>query len=177
MQLIGRACRGLKVLENRNDLEILVWDHHPQASTIPASWICKEAVGANITLMLRNIFADKIPLSPIQATLFLAGIYEDTGQLLFSSTTPDDARAAGDLLEMGADLSIVNRFLRPAYGEKQKNVLFDMLSSAKRERINGHTVSISTMPVDGHVDSLAVVVGMYREIMNLDAAFGIFCQK
>jgi hypothetical protein len=32
------------------------------------------------------------------------------------------------------DLSALNSFLRPAYGESQKNVLTDMLQSAKRNR-------------------------------------------
>ena len=164
-----------KALERRENLKILIWDHHPQTPSIKASWICQESVGANITLMLRNIVSDDIELSPIQATLFLAGLYEDTGQLLFPGTTAEDARAAAFLLDAGGDLTIISRFLRPAYGEKQKNVLFEMLRRARREKVNGHTISISRLPIDGHVHSLALVVGMFREIMNVDAAFGIFC--
>jgi nanoRNase/pAp phosphatase (c-di-AMP/oligoRNAs hydrolase) len=167
--------QDVNVLKQRDDLDILIWDHHPQPPTINASWICQESVGANITLMLRNIVSQAIELSPIQATLFLAGLYEDTGQLLFPSTTAEDARAAAFLLDAGGDLNIISRFLRPAYGEKQKNVLFEMLKSARREKVNGHSISISRLPIDGHVHSLALVVGMYREIMNVDAAFGIFC--
>lgn len=167
--------QDVKALKQRDDLEILVWDHHPQPATINASWICQENVGANITLMLRNIVAEAIELSPIQATLFLAGLYEDTGQLLFPATTAEDARAAAFLLDAGGDLNIISRFLRPAYGEKQKNVLFEMLKSARREKVNGHSISISRLSIDGHVHSLALVVGMFREIMNVDAAFGIFC--
>lgn len=168
--------QDLNGLAQRSDLEILVWDHHPQTATIKATWICQTAMGANITLMLRDIIAKNISLSPIQATLFLIGLYEDTGQLLFAGTTAEDARAAASLLDMGADLAIISKFLRPAYGEKQKNVLFDMLKNAQREKINGHTISISKLPIDGHINSLAVVVGMFREIMNVDAAFGIFCR-
>jgi tRNA nucleotidyltransferase (CCA-adding enzyme) len=164
---------GAGDLRKRPDLEILIWDHHPQA-TIDAAWKCYAAVGANITLMLRCLKAEGKRFSPIQATLFLAGLYEDTGQLTFSNTTAEDAYAAGFLLEQGADLKILSKFLRPAYGEKQKSVLFEMLKNARRQRINGHRISISKLEVDGHVDGLAVVVGMYRDIMNVDAAFGIF---
>jgi len=164
---------GMAELRKRPDLEILIWDHHPQA-TIDASWKCYASVGANITLMLRCLKAEGKRFSPIQATLFLAGLYEDTGQLTFSNTTPEDGYAAGFLLEQGADLAMLSKFLRPAYGEKQKIVLFEMLKNARREKINGHSISISKLTVEGHVDGLAVVVGMYRDIMNVDAAFGIF---
>ena len=166
---------GMSIFRKQNDLEILVWDHHQQPGTIHASWQCHEALGANITLMLRCLKAEGARMTPIQATLFLAGLYEDTGQLTFVSTTAEDAHAAGFLLEQGADLNILGKFLRPAYGEKQKEVLFEMLKNARREKINGHNISISKLVVEGHVDGLALVVGMYRDIMNVDAAFGIFC--
>lgn len=161
-------------LRNQSDLEILMWDHHLKGPGIPADWHCIAPVGANITLMLRCLKAEDIRLSPIQATLFLAGLYEDTGHLTFTGTTAEDAYAAAYLLEQGADLGILTKFLRPAYGVKQKNVLFDMLKNARRVRLNGHRLSISKLEVQGHVESLALVVGMYRDIMNVDAAFGIF---
>lgn len=166
---------GMATFRKQSDLEILVWDHHAPPGTINASWRCCEQVGANITLMMRCIKAEGILLSPIQATLFLAGLYEDTGQLTFDSTTAEDAYTAGRLLEQGADLKILNKFLRPAYGEKQKDILFHMLQNARRQKINGYRISISKLPIEGHVNGLALVVNMYRDIMNVDAAFGIFC--
>jgi tRNA nucleotidyltransferase (CCA-adding enzyme) len=165
---------GVQRLRQNTQIEILLWDHHDTPPTIAADWQCLASVGANITLMLRCLKAEKTIITPIQATLFLAGLYEDTGHLAFYGTTAEDAYAAAFLLEHGADLNILNKFLRPAYGEKQKNVLFEMLKAARRTRINGHSISISKMPVDGHVDGLALVVKMYRDIMNVDAAFGIF---
>ena len=84
----------------------------------------------------------------------LAGLYEDTGHLTFPSTTVEDAYAAAFLLEQGADLAILNRFLRPVYGEKQKAVLFQMLKYGRRIKINGYTISISAIQVEGHVDAL-----------------------
>lgn len=161
-------------LRSKENLDILLWDHHALTGDIAASWICQEEIGATITLLIRELQARNIDISPIQATLFLAGIYEDTGHLTFPSTTAEDARAAAYLLERHADLSIVSSFLRPAYGEKQKTVLFEMLQSAKRIKLNGYRISINKMTIKGHVDSLAVVVRMYREILNVDAAFGIF---
>jgi CBS domain-containing protein len=127
--------------------------------------------------MVKRIKDEGIVLSPIQATLLLAGIYEDTGNLTFPSTTADDAYAAAFLLEKKADLGIISTFLRPAYGEKQKSILFQMLQTAKRSRIKGYVISINKVFIQGHVDSLAVVVRMYLEILNVDAAFGIFADE
>jgi CBS domain-containing protein len=96
---------------------------------------------------------------------------------MFPSSRAEDAYAAGFLLEQKADLNVLGSFLRPAYGERQKNILFEMLQNAERLRFNGYSVSVNKLNIHGHVDSLAVVVRMYREILNVDAAFGIFSDK
>ena len=170
---LGRI-RGLR--KNKN-LEIFLWDHHSNVGDIKPTWKCQEPVGANITLMIRQLKQEKKILTPIQATLFLAGLYEDTGNLTFPASTAEDAYAAAYLLERKADLSIISSFLRPAYGEKQKNVLFEMLESAKRDKVNGYSVSFNKLDLKDYVDNLAVVVHMYREILNVDAAFGIFIDE
>ena len=161
---------------NMNGLKIILWDHHP-GGDIQADWACREEIGANITLMLREIKKNNIELSPIHATLFLAGIYEDTGGLTFPSTTAEDAYAAGYLIENKADLTILSKFLRPAYGERQKEILFQMLQNAKRTRVKGFNISCRIVELDKHVRNLAIVVQMYMEILNIDAAFCIFTQK
>jgi nanoRNase/pAp phosphatase (c-di-AMP/oligoRNAs hydrolase) len=164
----------LEVLKARDDIEIFIWDHHAIEGNIKYDFQCRERIGATVSLLVRQLKKDGKLMTPIQATLFLAGIYEDTGNLTFPSTTAEDAYAAGYLLDQKADLSILSNFLRPAYGEKQKDILFKMLESARRTTIKGRKVSINQMAVSGHVDSLAVVVRMYMEIVNVDVAFGIF---
>ena len=168
---------GMAGLQTRNDLDIQLWDHHPIRGNISTPWMVSEVIGATITLLLRRIKQERYILTPIQATLFLLGIYEDTGNLTFPSTTAEDAYAAAYLLERKADLTVATSFLRPAYGEKQKEILFSMLQDAERLRIKGHTISVSHMEIGGHVESLAVVMRMYREILNVDAAVGVFSNK
>jgi len=170
---LGRIGR----LKKNKNLEVFLWDHHCDDGDINPTWKCQEPVGANITLMVRRLKQEKKILSPIQSTLFLAGLYEDTGNLTFPSSTAEDAYAAAYLLERKADLNIISSFLRPAYGEKQKNVLFEMLQSAKRDKVNGYSVSFNKLNLKNYVDNLAVVVHMYREILNVDAAFGIFVDE
>lgn len=165
---------GLKRLQARDDLPITIWDHHMNVGSIAARTIFQEELGAAISLLVRVLKKENTALTPMQATLFLTGLYEDTGNLTFSGTTAEDAYAAAWLIEKKADLTIVNTFLRPAYGEKQKDILFRMLASANRIKQNGHTLSMSRVQLPGHVESLALVVRMYQEILNVDVAFGIF---
>ncbi len=164
-------------LRKRSDLEIFLWDHHVAKGNIAAAWSCQESMGSNITMMIRALKKTAKPLNPMLSTLFLAGIYEDTGNLTFPNCRAEDAYAAGFLLENGADLAVLSTFLRPAYGERQKEVLFRMLENAKRIKIGGVSVCVNRVNIKGHVDSLAMVVRMFREILNVDAAFGIFLNQ
>ncbi|MBI5582139.1 MAG: CBS domain-containing protein [Deltaproteobacteria bacterium] len=166
----------MEALKDRNGIEVLLWDHHTGTGSIRPSWSCIEPVGAATTLMVRELKKKRKPLTPMQATLLLAGIYEDTGNLTFPSTTSEDAHAAGWLLERKADLLILSTFLKPAYSEKHKAILSQMLQNAERSKIKGHRISINKVNIAGHVDSLAVVVRMAMEILNVDAAFGIFSE-
>lgn len=164
----------LDLLKRSKDLEITVFDHHGNGGDIRSSWQHQEEMGANITLMIRYLKTQEIHITPIQASLFLAGLYEDTGNLTFPSTKAEDAYAAAYLLEKGADLNIISTFLSLSYGRKQKDVLFRMLDNASKMKVDGYDVSINRLKVSGHVGNLAVVVHMYRQILNVDAAFGVF---
>jgi nanoRNase/pAp phosphatase (c-di-AMP/oligoRNAs hydrolase) len=165
---------GLSTLSQRTDIEVHVWDHHPDIGDIVPTWSCQEAVGASTTLLVEAVKERNVDVSPICSTLFLTGIYEDTGHLTFPSTTPRDLRAAAYLLERHADLKIIQTILRPTYGPHQKNLLFNMLADAKRMKLNGYRMSVSKMDIEGHTPGLAEVVSMYRNIVNVDVAFGIF---
>jgi tRNA nucleotidyltransferase (CCA-adding enzyme) len=164
-------------LKHNTRLEIIVWDHHIDPGSISGNQQFVQQTGATTSLLVEQLKQQQKILTPIQATLFLAGIYEDTGNLTFPSTTAEDAYAAAYLLERKADLDVLNTFLRPAYGQMQKNILFKMLQTAKRIKINDRRISINKVDVRGHVDNLAVVVRMYLDIVNVDAAFGVFLDR
>ena len=173
------ACRwnrldGVSALRKREDVEIFLWDHHPGEVDIRADRIRHESMGATVTLLVRELRERDVPLTPVQATLFLTGIYEDTGQLLFPATRSEDARAAAWLMDRDADLKVVGTLLQPVYGQKQRDVLFSVLRNQETLDINGFRVSFSTVDIQGHVGNLSVVVHMSREILGVDALFGIF---
>ena len=169
-----RRLDRLDMLRQKKNLDIVMWDHHPDDGDLMPGWSCIESVGANITLMLRTLKERRTLLTPIQATLFLIGLYEDTGSLTFPSTCAEDAYCAGYLLDRKADLTLAGHFLTPAYGQRQKEVLFELLKSADRKKVNGYRIAMGVLPVEGHVDNLAMVVSMYMNIANVDAAFGLF---
>jgi tRNA nucleotidyltransferase (CCA-adding enzyme) len=168
---------SLNSLRNRDELEVIVWDHHGNFGDIRATTDHQASRGATATIIIEELVRRGAEPSPIQATLFLTGIYEDTGALTFQSTTAADARAAAFCLDHGADLAIVNSFLRMAYNEEQKETLFEIFKRAEEEQINGFRVCIYTHELSGHVEGLAVVIRMLRELMNVDAAFGVFHQR
>lgn len=165
---------GLGSLAAREDLDIHLWDHHLQGGDIRATLSHKGPVGAAVTLLVGELLKREKDLSPIEATLFMAGIYEDTGNMTFPSTTAEDAKAAAFLLEQGADLVLIKSILRPVYGPRQKDILAEMLSNEKRVRLNGYVVTFNRIAIEGHTPGLSLVMDMYHEIANADASFGIF---
>jgi len=93
----------------RRKAEIRIIDHHPLARELGKGISYHgEEIGATTTILVEQISEAHIPISPLEATLLLLGIYEDTGRLSYLSTTPRDIRCAAWLLEQGANLSVVN---------------------------------------------------------------------
>ena len=161
-------------LQARDDLEVILWDHHMQGGDIEPVWKCQQEVGANITLMLREMRQHECAFAPMQATLFLMGLYDDTGNLSYPSTTKEDAYAAGYLLENGADLNVAAAYLSISLDDDQTSILTLMLESSRVLEASGYKVGITFLPVESGMNMLASVVAKYKELKGLDAAFGIF---
>jgi nanoRNase/pAp phosphatase (c-di-AMP/oligoRNAs hydrolase) len=162
-------------LKNRADLDIDLWDHHTTGSgTIRPTWQCRERIGSTVTLMVRELKKREMTLTPLDSTVMLIGLYEDTGNLSFPSTTSEDAAAAAFLLDQKADLNVANFFLNPPYEETQKEILFEMMKETDRLTINGHKIGFNIIPLTRQVPNLAAIVNMYRKIINVDALFVIF---
>ena len=115
---------GMEVLSRKTDLEIICWDHHMDGDTIGGNQQYREEVGAAITLLLEEMQLRDTAFTPMHATLFLLGIYDDTGCLCFPSATARDARMVGYLLENGADLNLVSAYLANTVDEAHMDVFF-----------------------------------------------------
>jgi nanoRNase/pAp phosphatase (c-di-AMP/oligoRNAs hydrolase) len=165
----------LEKLAGRHDLEIDLWDHHMMGSgDIRPSWSCKEPIGSTVTLLVREMRNRGMELTPLDSTVMLIGLYEDTGHLSYPSTTAEDARAAAYLLDNRADLNVAAFFLNPPYEETQKEILFEMMKETEKFTINGNSVGFNCIGLDKKVTDLAAIVSMYRTIVNVDALFVIF---
>lgn len=161
-------------LADQENLEIISWDHHMEGTTIESTREYREEVGATITLLVEEMERVNTPFTPMQATLFLLGIYDDTGCMTFSSATPRDARMVAFLMENGADLNIVSAYLAETIDDSHSQVFSHMLAQAQILEVDGLSVGICTLTVQSGLTMLASLVGKYKEFKGLDAAFGIF---
>lgn len=164
----------MEVLSHKKDLEIICWDHHMEGVTIGGKEQHREEIGATITLLLEEMQRRDTAFTPMHATLFLLGIYADTGCLCFSSVTARDAHMVGYLLENGADLNIVSAFLSDAVDQAHADVFSAMLDSAQVIEMDGMKVGLCLQPVKNGMTMLANLVTKYKEFKGLDVAVAIF---
>ncbi len=161
-------------LAQRDRLSTVIWDHHLAPGTIVADEEHREEVGATVTLLLERIAAADIAFSPMHATLFLLGIYDDTGFLSFPGTTARDARMASFLLENGADLHVVSAYLDKALDERHLELFGKMLVDSEQVTVGSRKLGVCVHDAEKGLNMLPDVVGAYKTMKGLDAAFGIF---
>ena len=112
--------------------EVTIIDHHHLTRELPEGWThTSDDTGANTTIFVEQMARDNTPLSPIEATLLLLGIYEDTGGLTYAATTPRDVRCAAWLLEKGASLEVLDNFLHYPLNEKQRRLYHPLIENAQ----------------------------------------------
>ena len=154
--------------------DIDVWDHHMSGADIHGSMLSIHPLGANVTQMVEEMRIRDCAFSPMHATLFLMGIYEDTGHLSYPSTTPRDVSATAFLLENGADLNVAASYLSSSFDAGQTDVLTRMLEDEELIDIGGYKVGLSSVDLEQTSIGLAPIVSKYQEIRGTDAAFGVF---
>jgi tRNA nucleotidyltransferase (CCA-adding enzyme) len=149
------------------DPSVSVIDHHVNVEERPNWDYQVEGVGATTTLLVEKIRVSGPVLSQEEATMLLLGIYEDTGSLTYDTTTSRDAHAAAWLLEQGAQLPVVRRFLQVALTQSQQ-ALYDRLQQAMEwHEIHGQSLAIAaTTAPDDFEDEISSVAHRLREILN-----------
>jgi tRNA nucleotidyltransferase (CCA-adding enzyme) len=152
--------------------EISIIDHHDARPSLDPSWrVTLERTGATTTVLVEQIRARTLPLTPIQATTLLLGIYEDTGALTYSSTTPRDSYAAAWLLEQGALLDVVQDFLHHNLGDDQLALLERLQEGAETHVIEGHPVVIACSSAPDLVEEIATLAHRLRDLLDPAAVF------
>ncbi|HUL36573.1 MAG TPA: CBS domain-containing protein, partial [Thermodesulfobacteriota bacterium] len=153
-------------------LEVHIYDHHPPSSEdLRGSVEVIEEVGATVTLLLEVLQKKGIEITPDEATVMMIGIYEDTGNLTFSSTREKDFKAAGYLVQKGANLSILSNVITKELTAEQVFLLNDLIQSATRYTFQGIDVVIAQASVDRYIGDIAVLVHKLKDMENLDVLF------
>ncbi|HUJ19803.1 MAG TPA: CBS domain-containing protein [Nitrospirota bacterium] len=165
---LGKLSDALK----RPGISIHIYDHHPAAEgDLRGEVEVIEAVGATTTIMVELLQAKNLPIEPLEATIFALGIYEETGSLTYASTTERDARAAGLLISLGAQLNIVADFVSRELPREQLSLLRDLMGAATSYDINGVHVVIAAMATSTYVPDLANLAHKIRDRESLDVLF------
>lgn len=156
----------------RDNLEIHVYDHHPDAAgQIVSKGGAVRSCGSTSTILASILKARGISLSPQDATAIMLGIYEDTGNLTYFGTTGEDFSSAAWLLEQGAQLSAVGDFLTRELNAEQISLLNDLLHSMKRIAVGGLDVCIANASLDYYVSDIAALAHMMRDMQSLNTLF------
>ncbi|RME54994.1 MAG: CBS domain-containing protein, partial [Caldilineae bacterium] len=159
--------------------QFLVIDHHSVDEPLPPGWRTWEdalgphQVGANTTLLVERLMAQDADLTPIQATLLALGIYEDTGGLLYKSTTHRDLRSAAWLLEEGANVEVIHRFTHYPMSEAQQRLSQQLVDNAEHLQIAGQSIVIATAHAPDFEDELSALAHKLRELFDPDGVFVI----
>jgi tRNA nucleotidyltransferase (CCA-adding enzyme) len=176
-QNVDRLDEIAKKLITEQNIPHVIFDHHqldPNGlgpSAQEESVI--ERVGAATTIVVDKIRHQKIPLTPFEATLLAIGIYEDTGCLTYSGTTEKDAACVAFLLKHGADLAIINDYIRPKMNDDQVGLLEDLIKEARSITVGGAKVVVAVGTRPKYFDGLASLTRKLTEVESADAAFSV----
>jgi tRNA nucleotidyltransferase (CCA-adding enzyme) len=149
---------------------IYIIDHHSRNAGLPDHHTYTgEQTGANVTLLIEQMIERGLSVDSLEATLFLLGIYEDTGSLTYKSTTSRDLMAAAWLLNQAADLDVVREFLQHNMNEAQIRLFQTLEASAIVSTIKDYRVVITSTTVEEQVRESALIAHELIDLFQSDA--------
>jgi tRNA nucleotidyltransferase (CCA-adding enzyme) len=155
-----------------HDLQVDIIDHHVLDRELPPGWTYfGEPMGATTTLLIEEISARALKLTSIETTLLLLGIYEDTGSLSYEATTARDVRAAAWLMEQGASLAVVNKFIHHPLAPEQRELYEQLLEQSETHEIEGHTVILAWAEAPEFTEEISTLAHKLRELLEPAALF------
>ncbi|MEP7285742.1 MAG: CBS domain-containing protein [Chloroflexota bacterium] len=145
-------------------------DHHPLAKALESyQHYSGEPLGANTTLFVEQLRDSQLTLTVSEATLLMLGIYEDTGSLLYGTTTPRDLLAAAWLREQGADLDVMQKFLEHPLSEDQQALYMRLIEGTQTYELEGYVVLVATASFEHIVDEVSSLAHKLREAYDAHA--------
>ncbi len=166
-------------LLTKRGLKVHIYDHHPRTRfDIKADKDVFKEVGATVSIILEILSKrGKLPLTPLEATLMLLGIYEETGFLSYSATTKLDVDMVSLLLEQGASLNAVSSYLNRELSESELSALINLLESIKVINVNGIDIAFSHIDASRLDGEMGTVVHKLQDVENFPVLFAMFEAK
>ncbi len=159
-------------------IPIEIYDHHPEQRGVP-SWsvVFSKNYGAVSTLLAEILMEKEIEPTPLEASLILLGIYEDTGSFHFQETTEEDFKMAGWLLSKGANLNLVHRFLIQELTPDHINILEQFYKTKEEINLKGYQITFCYASLSYFVEDIAFVVHRFVDILGKEIFFGFIEQE
>lgn len=167
-----RAVNWVKGMDH-NTLQVIL-DHHRDDGPPGANQTIRyEAVGANTTMLVEQLYESGIALSPLHATLFALGVHEDTGSLTYPSTTYRDARCLAWIMQPDhkVNLEALAHFLNHPLSDRQRALLQELIDASEFVDVAGHTVMIACAGAEGFNEELSALASRFRDFHETDAVF------
>ena len=159
---------------HRSGVEVVIYDHHPCAEgDLAVANDRSMDVGAATSILVHEIRQRGIAITPLEASVMLLGIHEDTGSLTYPNTTAYDAEAVVFLMGAGADLEVVARFLARALTPGQRALLEAVLDSLQIWDVHGQEIAVGVAVTDEYVDSASVLTHYICEDLGYRVALAV----
>jgi tRNA nucleotidyltransferase (CCA-adding enzyme) len=156
--------------------EIHIYDHHPRAPhDIKGDKDIFQEVGATVSIII-DILRKRAPvkLTPLEATIMLLAVYEETGSLTYRTTTKLDVDTVSFLLSRGANLEAVSSYLNRKLTEEELAYLTALISSTKVIPVNGINIAVAEGAVKGFIGELGAIVRKLQNVENFPVLFVLF---
>lgn len=135
---LGKAAEWL----DQTKVSIQIYDHHLEAERdIPATQVQVAEVGAATTLIVEQLQAQDVDLTPAEATVMALGIHVDTGSLTYDHATVRDGAALTWLMAQGAKPQVIREYLEPGLSPELQELLTLALDQMQTETVQGLQLS------------------------------------
>lgn len=167
---------GAAALLDKKGMRVHIFDHHPRTRfDIKAEKDVFKEVGATVSILIEILAKKKkLKFTPLEATLMLLGIYEETGSLSYSTTTRLDVDMVSLLLKHGASLNSVSSYLNRELNESELSALIDLLGSVDAVDVNGVNVAFADVDISNFDGETGTVVHKFQDVENYPVIFAMF---
>ncbi len=160
---LGKLCADPSVT-------VHIYDHHPhRKGDIRGEVEVIEDVGSTATIFTEMFMEKGTAISPMEATLLCLGIYEETGNLMFPTTSERDLKAVAFLLKNGASLKIVSAYLKTELNREELELLNELVNTATELVLDGVRVKIAKASRGTYMGDAAHLAHRMMDMEDIDA--------